>query len=389
MEDFLRQNIVLVATLAKAIVVPIAVMNLVPFLVLVERRGSAFIQDRRGPERASIYGIRLYGLWHTIADAMKMLTKEKFVPAGGHRVFYYMAPALLLIPAICAFAVVPFADDVTLFGASIPMQVARLDAGILYAFGVASLGVLGIALAGWASNNKFSLLGALRSSAQMLSYEVSMGLAIMGVLLVLSSRADPSDPTGHTLYMTLEPSKLVLAQGGPIWNWGFFVQPLGAILFLVAGFAEANRLPFDLPEGDSEIVAGYHTEYSGMKFAIFFMSEYIGMVTISAMVVTLFFGGWQIPFVTTDTLHGWFGTEPGGQALTALLQVGSFAVKVGSLLWLFVWVRWTQARFRFDQLMRLGWRTMLPLALLNLIVTAGVMLAIWSGDSRFGMGLAG
>ncbi|MBI3098900.1 MAG: NADH-quinone oxidoreductase subunit NuoH [Planctomycetes bacterium] len=374
MEDFLRQNIVLVSTLAKAIVVPIAIMNVVPFMVLLERRGSAFIQDRRGPERASIFGIRMFGLWHTIADAMKFITKEKVVPAGAHPVFFYMAPALLLIPAIGAFAGVPFAADVTIAGETIPLQVARLDAGILYAFGVASLGVLGIALAGWASNNKFSLLGSLRSASQMLSYEVSMGLTIMGVLLI---------------YQSLRPEVIVQAQAGPIWKWGIFVQPVGAVLFLVVGFAEANRLPFDLPEGDSELVAGYHTEYSGMKFAIFFMSEYMSMVTISAMVTTLFLGGWQIPFVTTERLHGWFGTDVAGQALTALCQVTSFAAKVGSLLWLFVWVRWTQARFRFDQLMKLGWRTMLPLALLNLIVTAAVMLVIWKDDPRFGLGFTG
>jgi NADH-quinone oxidoreductase subunit H len=344
----------LIATLAKVVVFAGALMSAVPFLVWVERRGSAFIQDRIGPNRAEVFGFRFAGLLHLVADAIKFLTKESFIPAQANPLFFVLAPAIVVIQSVMAFAVIPIADDVVVGGVTIPMSIARIPGGVVYVFAVASLGVLGIILGGWASGSKYPLLGAVRAASQMLSYEVSLALSVMGALLI---------------YGTLDPNDIVRYQGhlyaGIVPMWGIVLQFPAFLLFLVTIFAECNRTPFDLPEGESELVAGYHAEYSGMKFSMFYMGEYISMITMSSLLVTLFLGGWQVPWAPTATLVAALGMW-GAMAV----QVASFVVKVAFFLWLFVWVRWTVPRFRYDQLMNLGWKVILPLSLANLTITA-------------------
>ncbi len=411
-------------TLAKIVFMLTVIVGLVPVLIWAERKGSAFIQDRTGPNRAGIAGIRLGGLIHPIADVLKLLFKEDFIPDGAHRALYALAPVLVFFVSLCTYAVIPFGDYLQVGGQRIPLVVADLNVGILYVLAIASLGTYGIVTGGWASNNKYAFLGAIRSSSQMISYEIAMGMSIMGLLLVFQS---------------LRLTDIVAGQGELLWGflpkWGVVVQPLGAILFLTAAFAETNRVPFDLPEGESELVSGYHLEYSSMKFALFFMAEYANLVVASALIATLFFGGWNIPWLPRPvieqhagvilTVHtalhilacgliallflrraqrerGKFGDardrEPGllaglflllelaglaGMALgpwrigpdaasvyATLLQVGAFVGKVVFFCWLFIWVRWTLPRFRYDQLMHLGWKVMLPLALANLVATA-------------------
>jgi NADH-quinone oxidoreductase subunit H len=331
----------LLITLLKIAVVFNAVMAVVTFLVWVERRVSAFMQDRLGPNR-----VGPFGLLQPIADAIKFLHKEDLIPGQVDRRVFIIAPALSLIPALITFAVIPFGGTLSIVGWEIPLIITDVNIGVLYILALSSLGVYGIVLAGWSSNNKYSLLGGLRSSAQMISYELSLGLSIVGVVLLTGS---------------LSLREMVYAQYG-LWN--VVKQPLAFFIFLVAVFAETNRLPFDLPEAETELVAGYHTEYAGMKFAMFFMAEYANMVTASALIVTIFFGGWMIPFVSTPAPSSiWL----------SLLEILAFVAKVSVVLFLFVWVRWTIPRFRYDQLMMLGWKVLLPLALLNIFVTAGVV----------------
>jgi NADH-quinone oxidoreductase subunit H len=350
----------LAISILKALVVFFMVLNTVPVLVWAERRGSAFIQHRLGPNRVNIAGFTLFGLVQPLADVVKFMWKEDYVPAHADRTFYLLAPLLLLIPAATMFAVVPFADTLELGGRVITMQVANLNIGILFVFALASISVYGIALAGWSSNNKYSFLGAIRSGAQMISYELALGLSVLGILMI---------------YASIELDGIVRAQGellfGVLPKWGIVTQPLAFILFTVAIFAESNRLPFDLPEAESELVVGYHTEYSAMKFALFFMAEYMAMVTGAMLIVTLFFGGWQIPWVSSEALRAVVGPIP-----AVLLQLASFSAKLLFFLWLFIWVRWTLPRFRYDQLMNLGWKTVLPLAIANVFVTAIVLILI-------------
>ena len=344
-------------SLLKAFLVFFGVVNAVPVLVWAERRGSAFIQHRLGPNRVNIGGFTLLGLVQPLADVVKFIWKEDYIPSHANRTFYFLAPVLLLVPAAMTFAVVPFADVLVVAGREIRMQVAHLDIGILYVFALASLSVYGIVLAGWSSNNKYSLLGGIRSSAQMISYELSLGLSVVGVLMI---------------HGAIQLDEIVVGQGELLFGWlpawGIVTQPLAFLLFTVAIFAESNRLPFDLPEAENELVVGYHTEYSSMKFALFFMAEYMAMVTGSMLIVTLFLGGWQIPFVTGEALRETIGAIP-----TALVQVGTFTAKTAVLLWFFIWIRWTLPRFRYDQLMHLGWKVFLPLALANVFVTALVL----------------
>ena len=422
----------LLETLAKIGVMLATIIGTLPALIWAERKGAAYIQDRSGPNRASIGGVfRLAGLVHPLADVLKLVFKEDLVPSGVHRFFYTLAPFLMMVVALCTYAVIPFGDELVIAGRQIPLQVANLNVGILYILAISSLSVYGTVLAGWSSNNKFSFLGGLRASAQMISYEIVMGLAILALLLV---------------YGSPRLSDMVYAQGGLLFGflprWGVLLQPLGFILFLVALFAETNRNPFDLPEGESELVAGYHTEYSGLKFTLFYMAEYCNLVVGAAITATLFFGGWQVPWLSTDDLRSNGGAlltatvavasslnllfatillrrferdrgrlgdlrelEPlilglvflalciGGLIYLALgepwrigpsarnhlatsLQFGSFLVKTLCIAWLFIWVRWTLPRFRYDQLMRLGWQYMLPLALLNFLLTAAVLLVL-------------
>jgi NADH-quinone oxidoreductase subunit H len=320
------------------------------------------MQNRLGPNR-----IGPLGLLQSAADGIKFLFKEDPIPGHVEPFYYVLAPLVSLVPAFLAFAAIPFAGSIDIDGHSLQFQVADLNVGILYIFSIASLGVYGIIMGGWASNNKYALLGSLRSSSQMISYELSMGLSVIGIIMAYSSI--------HLREIVMAQSE-VLFHIGPlaIPKWGILIQPLGFIIFMTASYAETNRLPFDLPEGESEIVAGYHLEYGSMKFATFMMAEYINMTTASALVTTLFLGGWQglewindyLPL--TGMAHEWARVG---------LQLAAFFGKVGFLMWLYVWVRWTLPRFRYDQLMDLGWKVMLPLSLLNIFGTGVAIYLGW------------
>jgi NADH-quinone oxidoreductase subunit H len=337
------------------------VLNLAGLLTWAERRQSAFIQDRRGPNRADVFGFRLAGLLHPVADGIKMMMKEDFIPAGADRIVHTLAPFIAMFPAFVAYAVIPFGDKLPIFGHEINLVVSEINIGFLFVVAVMSTAIFGVFLGGWASNNKWSLLGALRSAAQMISYEVTLGLTIIGVLMV---------------YQSVRLDEIVRAQGNLLFGfipaWGIVTQPLAFLLFFTAAMAETKRTPFDLPEGESELVAGYFLEYSGMKFGMFFMGEFAELVVVAGIVASLFFGGWQIPWVTTDMLlnifrHGW---------IVALIQIGVFSAKVVALCWLQLTVRWTLPRFRYDQLMRLGWKMLLPLSLANIFVTGLVIVLL-------------
>ncbi|KAA0209899.1 MAG: NADH-quinone oxidoreductase subunit NuoH [Ignavibacteriaceae bacterium] len=335
----------LLITFAKIAVVHGVLLTAVAYTVYLERRVSAFIQNRIGPNR-----VGPEGLLQPLADVIKLLMKEDIVPERANRFVHALAPGISIIVALSTIAVVPFGDTIELFGRQIKLQIADVNVGILYIFALLSLGVYGITLSGWASNSKYSLLGGLRSSAQMISYELSMGLSVIGVIIISG---------------TLQLDEIVYAQYG--WKWNIILQPVGFIIFLVASFAETNRLPFDLPEAEQELVGGYHTEYSSMKFALFFLAEYAAIIVSSAVIATLYLGGWQFPYLQD------FGLP---QIVTSILQVLTFSVKVVALVFFFIWIRWTIPRFRYDQLMDLGWKVMLPIALANLLVTALVVLLL-------------
>lgn len=400
--------------------------------VWMERRGAGFFQDRSGPNRAAVYGFRAAGLVQNLADAFKLIFKED-VTSGHikHKFIFVLAPIIVFFTALMSFAVVPFADDLVIAGKSYIMQGVPLDLGILWFLAMAGFAVYGIILAGWSSTNKYGILGGLRSAAQVISYEIPMGLAIVSLLIV---------------YGSVNLNEMVHFQGellfGFIPQWGILVQPLGFIIFIVAAFAETNRTPFDLAEGESEIVAGFHVEYSAMKFAVFFMGEYVALFVSSAIIITLFFGGYQVPFLATQTLISWakpvavllmivlpvgmyyfagwirrnnashyerendprafeakvyircfwglvivlelvllgiLSSPSGGTAthiFVALLQICTFLLKVTAMIFVYVWVRWTLPRFRYDQLQKLGWHILIPLALLNIFITSGFVVAL-------------
>lgn len=331
-------QIVLVTAVKILIIVSVLLLT-VSYSVLFERKISAWAQNRKGPNR-----VGYWGLLQPFADVFKLLVKEDIVPENANRFLHSLAPSIALFVAFSTYAVIPFGPEITLFGEPIKLVVADVNIGILYVLALTSLGVYGLTIAGWSSGSKYSLLGGIRSSAQMISYEVSMGFSIAGVLLFAGS---------------LRPIDIVNAQYG--WMWNAILQPIGFITFLVSAFAETNRMPFDLPEAEPELVGGYHTEYSSMKFAGFFLAEYANMAIASALIVTLYLGGWQIPYIDRLGLDA---------NLVAVLQVLAFIIKVLFLLFFFIWVRWTIPRFRYDQLMNLGWKVMFPLSLLNLIWVA-------------------
>ncbi len=357
-------QIELIAMSAKIALVVVFLLQVVPIMVWVERRGSAWMQNRTGPNRVGPLGLLI-----SLCDALKFFTKEDRTPGHVNKFYYTLAPIVAVAPSFITFAVIPFASSINIDGHVIQFQIANLNVGLLYILSVTSISVYGIIMAGWSSNNKYAMFGSLRSTAQMISYELSMGLSIVGIVMVFSS---------------IELGQIATAQGatllqlGPIAipKWGVFVQPLGFLIFLTASFAETNRLPFDLPEGESEIVAGYHLEYGSMRMALFFMAEYINMTVASAFIATLYFGGWQLlPGMTFILNH--LGLEGMGfEWARVAFELASFSLKMVFFLWFFVWVRWTIPRFRYDQLMDLGWKVMLPLALVNLFVT-GFM--IYSG----------
>ncbi len=316
-------------------------MFIVAYAVWVERKVCAYIQDRRGPNR-----VGPFGLLQPAADALKSFLKEDFTPGHVRKVYYWLAPAIVMIPSLLVIAIIPFGSAL----GDQKMVIADLNVGILYSFGIVSMGVYGIVLAGYAANSKYPFVGGMRSSAQMISYEIAMGLSVIPVFLIVGS---------------LNLSEVIEYQGQGFFGWTVFKQPLAFIIFMVAVFAETNRLPFDLPEAEQELAGGYNVEYSSMKFALFFMGEYAAMTTGAAMLVTLFLGGWTLPF---------FGlNEPATTIWMGLLHIGIFLAKMVSIIVLMIWVRWMWPRFRYDQLMDLGWRRFVPLALANIVVTAIVI----------------
>ena len=362
----------------KAFLVLFMVLNLAGVLGWVERKGSALIQDRIGANRASIFGFAGLGLVNTlVADTLKFLTKEDFIPPAGDKLLHTLAPCMALFPALVTFAVIPFGDVLNIGDRAINLQVANLNIGILYVFAMGSLGVYGIVIGAWASNNKFSLLGGVRGSAQMISYEVAMGLSVMGVLMIYGTlELQEIARDQGTLIRELLPQWLSFLRPIIGWlpAWGIFLQPLGFLLFFTAAVAETKRIPFDLPEGESELVAGYHVEYSGGKFLMFFAGEFAEIVTVAGLITTLFFGGWQVPYLMRDGFHfPWGATWLLPHLMVVVLQLVAFTVKVIFFCWLQILLRWSVPRFRYDQVMRLGWKMMLPAALLNVAVTAIVI----------------
>ena len=327
------------------------VQGIVMYSVLAERKISAWIQDRVGPNRTAppfvkyipVVGpfLTRLGVFQPLADGLKFLVKEDFTPAGVKKIYFWLAPALAVIPAMLTIAVIPFGSNI---GAQ-KMVIADLNVGILYTFGIVSMGVYGIVLAGYAANSKYPFFGGIRSSAQMISYEISMGMSVIPVLLIVGN---------------LNLSQIISWQSAHGWMVAY--APVSFVIFMVASFAETNRTPFDLPEAETELVGGYHTEYSSMKFALFFLAEYSNMVSSSAMMVTLFFGGWTLPFWGLDHAAASLGM--------GIAQIFVFLAKMLFFMVVFIWVRWMFPRFRYDQLMDLGWRRFLPLALVNILITA-------------------
>lgn len=334
------------------------VFALAALLTWVERKQSAVMQDRIGANRASILGLRALGLFHIIADSVKMFVKEDFTPAGAKRFLFSMSPGLPLFFALLAFVAIPFGDTLVVNGRQIPMQIADLDVGILYVFAVMSMAVYGVVLGAWSSNSNYALLGGLRASAQMISYEVAIGVSIIGVLMV---------------FQTVDLNEIVKAQGqlfkGWLPMWGIVLQPIGFLLFLTTGIAETKRIPFDTPEGESEIV-GYFIEYSSMRFGLYFLTDFIETILIGAITVTLFLGGWQVPFLMADGFH-----FPGGvvwllpNLAVAVMQFFAFSIKLAFMIFVMMIIRWTLPRFRYDQVMNLGWKILLPVSLANIFIT--------------------
>jgi NADH-quinone oxidoreductase subunit H len=341
---------VVIGIVLKIFIVANLIMGAVAYLIYVERKVAAFAQDRIGPNRCGReFGIP-FGLLQALADGAKLLLKESVVPSYVNKPLYLLAPIIALVAAMIGFAVVPFGPVV---GSDPLMNWAiapNVDIGILYVFAVGSLAVYGVLLAGWASNNKYSFLGALRSSAQLISYEIPLGLSIMGLVLCTGS---------------LELNAIINWQDQHLW--GIVVSPIGFLIFLTSSFAETNRLPFDLPESEQELIGGFHTEYSGMKFGMFFLGEYVHVITVSFLTVILFFGGWDFFFLSQDQTG----------VLSTLAKVIVLLAKVTVVILFMMWVRWTLPRFRYDQLMDLAWKSLIPLALVNLVATATILQIFW------------
>ena len=358
--------VVLGIALIKALIVILLVVSLAGILGWVERKGSALIQNRIGANRASIFGFAGAGLVNTmVADPIKFLTKEDIIPRGADRLLHTLAPCINLFPVIVAFAVIPFGNVLMIGDLDINLQVAPLNIGILYILAMMSLGVYGVVLGGWASNNRYSLLGGIRGCAQMISYELGMGLALVAMVMT---------------YGTLDLQEMARAQGqligGWIPAWGILYQPIAFLILLIAGMAESKRVPFDLPEGESELISGYFTEYSGIKYLMFFMTDFAEVALVAALITTLFFGAWQVPFLGADGFHfPWGASLLLPHLLVVLLQLLSFMTKVMIFCWLQVLIRWTLPRYRYDQVMDLGWKRMLPIALVNVLLTGAIILA--------------
>ncbi len=383
----------LTETIIKALfILAVVVGAFAPVITWIERKQSAVMQDRIGANRADIAGIRMLGLFHPLADVLKLITKEDVVPLGANRVMHLLAPLIAVVPALVAYAVIPFGGVYSFGGDEISLVVADPDWGLLYIFAIGSIATYGTIMAGWSSNNNWSMLGGLRASAQMISYEVTMGLSVVGVFMVfhtlkLSDMALAQDSSFRLLGFV----EVLFGLPLPAWldwvrlpSWGIFLQPLGFLMFLTAIMAENKRPPFDMPEGESEIIAGYHLEYSGMRFGLFFMSEFIEVVVIAGLVATMFLGGWAIPFLPQETIIGAISSVYGvgfATGLCLVLHVLTFFLKVLVMIWLQMALRWTLPRFRYDQVMDLCWKVLLPLSVANIFATAVIMLLIQGGTA--------
>ena len=326
-----------------AVIVFAVTLLIAMYSTYAERKVAGFLQDRLGPNRAGWFGIL-----QPVADAVKLFMKEEMIPSVSNKTLFIIAPGLSLLTACMTGVVIPWGTSLTIFGTSYSLQVTDLNIGILYLFGVVSIGVYGIMIGGWASNNKYSLLGAMRASSQMISYEVAMGISIIALIMT----------TG-----TLSVGQIAAQQHG--WHWNILVQPLGCLIFIICAFAETNRAPFDLPECEQELVGGYHTEYSSMKMGFYLFAEYINMFISSAVISTFYFGGYNMPFV---------GRFVHDANMLAILGVVFLFAKIFFGIFFFMWVRWTIPRFRYDQLMNLGWKTLIPLSILNLVLTGAWMM---------------
>ncbi len=333
----------IIEKLVLILVVVMGSLLIAMYATFAERKVAAILQDRRGPNRAGPFGIL-----QPFADGLKLFFKEEIIPDLSSKFLFILGPSLAMLTAIMTSAVIPWGDKVIFFGRDISLQIANVDVGILYVFAVVSLGVYGIMIGSWASNNKFSLLGGVRAGSQIISYELAMGISLIALIMI----------TGN-----LSLKEMVLQQQNG--NWNIVYQPLGFLIFLICAFAECNRTPFDLPEAENELIAGYHTEYSSMKLGFYLFSEYINMFISSVIMATLFFGGYDCPFVNEANFS---------PNIAALIGIIALMAKVVGFLFLFMWVRWTIPRFRYDQLMNLGWKVLIPLALVNMLVTGGVIL---------------
>lgn len=335
---FILEKLILV------VIVFVITLVIAMYSTLAERKVAGFMQDRYGPNRAGIGGIL-----QPLCDGGKFFFKEEIIPAGAHKVLFVLGPVLAIVTACISSAIIPWGQSLNINGREISLQVADVNIGVLYIFGVIALGVYGIMLGGWASNNKFSLLGAIRAASQSISYEIAMGLALISLLMV----------TG-----TLQLGDIVRQQSGFV-NWNIWVQPLGFLIFMTCAFAECNRVPFDLPECETELVGGYHTEYSSMKLGLYMFSEYINMFVSSALMASLYFGGYNFPFMDQlDLSQNWI----------TIIGVLVFFLKIFGFIFFFMWVRWTLPRFRYDQLMHLGWKILIPLAITNIVLTGVITL---------------
>jgi NADH-quinone oxidoreductase subunit H len=378
-----------VILIAKTLFLFILVVGLFsPIMTWVERKQSALMQDRVGANRADIFGFRVIGLFHPLADVLKMITKEDTIPVGAHRVLHMLCPFIAAVPALVSFAVIPYGGTYEAWGTQWSLVVADLDYGILYIFAIASIATYGTVLAGWAGNNNWGILGSLRASAQMISYEVAMGVSVIGVFMIYGSvkLTDIGMAQQETFRLLGFLEHLGFVGAGTPWvdlitvpMWGVFVQPLAFFIFLGAIMAENKRAPFDVPEAESEIVAGYFIEYSGMKFGLYYMAEWIEVVVIAGLMTALFLGGWSIPWVTDAELIA-FLAVPLGPDLANLgamvIHVGVFLFKVVFMIFFQQLIRWSLPRFRYDQVMTVGWKIMLPFSLANILVTGLAILIL-------------
>ncbi len=357
----------LVFSAAKVLLVFVMVLTAVALMTLAERKVAAWIQDRSGPNR-----VGPWGLFQPIADGIKNFFKEENLPAAASRLLFHLAPMISLFPALVLFAVIPFAAPLPTPWGRVDMIVADLPVGFLYIIALASLGVYGLVLGGWASNSKYAFLGGLRASAQMISYEVALGLSLVPILMLAGNVSLPQ----------------IVNLQREMGMWFIFPLSLGFLFLLASAFAETNRLPFDMPEAESELVAGYHAEYSSMKFAMYFLAEYSNMLTSSALMVTFFFGGWDIPFWSGDNISVLTDGSVAGAApawWTTLLTAGAFMTKTALLVFVFMWVRWTVPRFRYDQVMALGWKVLIPLLVVYIVVLGAVILVLDGAGIEFGL----